>query len=545
MTPNPSSPADRRPGPGPASRRAGAPPAGRRRLLAALALLPAAAFLAMVLAPPLNHDVAAVLDFALRMRAGEALYRDLIDVNPPLIFLLNQPAAWLAGWLPLEAGQALLLCLLALCGGVLWLCAGLRRGRGEGPVERAVMTALLPLLLVCAGYDFGQREQLMAVAALPYLLLAERRILGLRTPPGAWLATLLLAAAGLALKPHFLAAPALVEALVLLARGRAALRDPFPWAMAALWALYLAAIPAFFPGYFGHVVPLVWDWYVGLGGVPWWRVALTEVLGSGIATTLGLAVLVGLAPRGAGWLPRLAVAAMLGGLAAALVQHKGWSYHLVPVWIWGGLAAGALSGRLADRALAPPRAAGAAPWLAVLAAFGFGLFTLRGGESPWVQLAYPGSAGARIAAWLEREAPGRPLLVLSPDIPTVYPAVVYAGSRLLLPYMSTWLLQAVYQDCPQDGPDPAARYHAPAAMGPAERALFDTVAERLARERPAAVLVARHAGIPWCGGDFDFIAYFSRHPLFAEAWAGYRLRHEIDGYRLYQWEARGRAEGRN
>ncbi|MFC4167353.1 hypothetical protein ACFOY6_08430, partial [Pseudoroseomonas aestuarii] len=282
------------------------------------ALLPALGFLAIVLAPPLNHDVAAVLDFSARMLAGERLYTGLVDVNPPLIFLLNLPAAWLAAHTPLDGPQALLLGLLLLCGGSLALCAALLRaagGRAMGAVERAVTGAVLPLLLLAAGYDFGQREHIMAVAALPYLVLAERRILGAATPWRLAVPAVLLAALGFALKPHFLAAPALVEALVLGAglahgRGAAVLRDPVPWAMAALWALYLAAIPVFFPAYLGHVVPLVWQWYVGLDGAPWWRVLLAPVLGSGALFVLGLAALVPPAMRrgAAGWLAALPAA---------------------------------------------------------------------------------------------------------------------------------------------------------------------------------------------------------------------------------------------
>lgn len=504
------------------------------------ALLPALGFLAIVLAPPLNHDVAAVLDFSARMLAGERLYTGLLDVNPPLIFLLNLPAAWLAAHTPLDGPQALLLGLLLLCGGSLALCAALLRaagGRAMGAVERAVTGAVLPLLLLAAGYDFGQREHIMAVAALPYLALAERRILGAATPWRLAVPAVLLAALGFALKPHFLAAPALVEALVLgagLARGQGAavLRDPVPWAMAALWALYLAAIPVFFPAYLGHVVPLVWQWYVGLDGAPWWRVLLAPVLGSGALFVLGLAALVPPAMRrgAAGWLPALLAAAAAGGLAAALVQHKGWSYHLVPVWLWGGWAGALLLARGADAALPPAPARRAAPLLAAGLAFALALFALRGDQSPWIQLRFAAGPPGELTGWLEREAGGARVLVLSPDIAPAYPAINYAQARSILPFMSLWLLQSTYQRCPEGG----ARYRAPREMSDAEATVFRTVAERMAQAPPAAVLVSNYTGIPACGGaPFDFIAYFRRHPLFESAWAQYRRRGEIDGHQLF------------
>jgi hypothetical protein len=134
----------------------------------------------VVLSRPLNQDVAAVLSFAERMVSGEPRYTHLIDVNPPLIFLLNLPAAWLAAWTPLSAVQALLLLLLLFCADVVRLCLRLRLRRATAG-EGIMLLALLPLALLLAGYDFGQREQLMGAAAMPYFFLAERRIERLRT----------------------------------------------------------------------------------------------------------------------------------------------------------------------------------------------------------------------------------------------------------------------------------------------------------------------------------------------------------------------------
>jgi hypothetical protein len=46
------------------------------------ALIPALLFVPIVLAPPLNHNVAAMLQFSQRWLAGEHLYSDLIDSIP-------------------------------------------------------------------------------------------------------------------------------------------------------------------------------------------------------------------------------------------------------------------------------------------------------------------------------------------------------------------------------------------------------------------------------------------------------------------------------
>ena len=70
-------------------------------------------------------------------------------------------------------------------------------------------------------------------------------------------------------------------------------------------------------------------------------------------------------------------------------------------------------------------------------------------------------------------------------------------------------------------------------MGRPEFFVYRTVAEDFARNPPAAVVVDRETGIPRCGGVFDFIAYFTRHPLFAEMWSHYQLQAEFGRFQMY------------
>ena len=504
----------------------------RARLLRLVALLPALAFLLTVISPPLNHDVAAVLNFAERWLAGERLYTDLIDVNPPLIFVLTLLPAAIGAWTPLDAVQGLLLCVLGVCALASWLALRLARRAAEAPVEAAALGVVVPLLTLSAGYDFGQREHLMAVAAIPYLFLAARRMQGEAT--GRWLVLgcTVLAGLGFALKPHFLAVPGLVEALVLLHRGVGgaklgrALRDPVPWTMAALWLAYLASIPLVFPDYFGHVLPLVWDYYLDLGGFAWWQVILTDELGTALMLLVPLAVV---AARGSwGALPKVLAVAALGASLAAIVQHKGWTYHVVPVRMLAGLLAVVLAARWLERALPAGRAAGVAPAAAVVAAFAIGIHNFAGAEAPWREITWSWSRAGEMSALLKREAYGERLLVLSPDIFPVYPALNYAHAQSTLRTMNLWLLQGVYGRCPENG----ARYRETWEMSRTEFFVYRTVAEDFSRAPPAAILIARNPGIPWCGKEFDVLEYFSRHPLFAETLRRYRPAAEIEGYRL-------------
>ncbi|WP_338663120.1 hypothetical protein VQH23_23655 [Pararoseomonas sp. SCSIO 73927] len=510
-------------------------PALAGRLWRAVALLPALFFLAVVLSPPLNHDVAAVLNFTQRWIAGERLYSELIDVNPPLIFVLNLVPGYLAEWTPLDGVGALLLCLVALAGLCWWLVARMARDMPLGPVERAALGALVPLALVLPGYDFGQREVLMGGAAIPYAVLAARRMLGMPTGRRMTFGVAVLAALGFALKPHFLGVPLLVEAAVLLraaatagwAGALRALKDPVPWSLAGVWLLYLASIPLLFPDFFGHVLPLVWDYYVDLGGLSALSALLTPNM-SVAALALALVSAACLARPG-GPLVLALWAAMGGAFLAAWVQHKGWTYHVAPTFMLGGLAGGLMAARWLDGALPSARARRAAPALSALLAAALCLGMVRGGEAPYREIEFETAKAGRLTAWLREHAWNERLLVLTPDIWPIYPALNYARSQSTLPFMNLWLLQGANSTCPESG----ERYRETWEMSRAEYFVFRTVAEVFAAAPPSAVLVTRHVGIPWCGKEFDFIEYFNRHPLFAEAFRHYRQQGEIEGYKLY------------
>jgi hypothetical protein len=492
-----------------------------------LPLLPALLFVPMILSPPLNQDVAGVLQFSQRWLAGERLYVDLIDVNPPLIFVLNLIPAAIAAVTPLGGVLALQVCLFGY-GGLCWLLTLWSRDRTtEGPVERAFVDVLPALFLCSAGYDFGQREHLMALAALPYAIAAARRARG-EIPHGRF-AIALVAGLAFALKPHFLGIPALVELYVLHAVRRRWVRDPVPWIMAGVWAIYLGSLPLLFPDYIGSVLPLVWSVYLDLGGTTVWQVLLTQHLGRAIVL---LAPLLCLTWRwrtvpGAALATILAIAAS-AALAAAIVQHKGWPYHILPAQMFTCALGGLLAAQWFDARQAALMGSPQGSIAAALAGL-FALYAVSSGEAPWRELNYPTSEVAGLAHLLEHAAPEGRVLVLSPDVYPIYPALNYIGARSTLPAMSTWMLQGSYPACLPDG----RHYREVWEMEQPELLLYRDVIGDFVRNPPAAVLVDTNTGIPWCGGPFDFIGYFARNLQFARTWSHFRMTSEWSHYRLY------------
>jgi hypothetical protein len=155
---------------------------------------------------------------------------------------------------------------------------------------------------------------------------------------------------------------------------------------------------------------------------------------------------------------------------------------------------------------------------------------MSNGEAPWREKAYAKSPVAGLSAIFARHAAGGRILVMSPWIYPVYPALNYADSRAALRTMNMWLLEGAYTQCAPAAP----RYRDPAAMGPAESYVWRTVPADLLQAPPEMIVIDRQSGIPACdGAAFDFLAYFSRDDRFAEAFSHYRPAGEVAGYRMY------------
>ena len=70
---------------------------------------------------------------------------------------------------------------------------------------------------------------------------------------------------------------------------------------------------------------------------------------------------------------------------------------------------------------------------------------------PWNQITWHRSDAYALSRILWDVAPGARVLVLSPGIAPIYPALNYARARMTLRAMSVWLLEGAYLECPAGG----------------------------------------------------------------------------------------------
>jgi len=486
--------------------------------------------------PPINHDVGAVLDMSRKWLNGARIYRDIIDVNTPLVFVLYALPELLAEVFGGLGAQWVVGCVIAAIVASSYASYRLLRGLTgpDQPVGGILLPLLVPFLLAVLPPDnsFAQREHVMVVLALPYVLASALRARGDGLPLGTAVAVGLAAGMGFGLKPHFLAIPTLVELYVLTRRPlRTGLTDPVPWAIAAALVAHVLIGVFLTPDYWRFVLPFVFEFYTRVGGsspveVLTGRVAFTSLLAFAGTVLASFAV------------PRLrlvpvAVAFGVGAILAAVAQGKGWPYHTYPALAMAVLAFAATLAGLTDRYAATSRERGRLPGV-VMASTLLGLFYAQSviADPPFrMQQQFAGSAVHQLLQIVQRYAKDGKVLILSPGIYPHYPMVNYAGVETVIRFQTMWPLQGIYAQCEPNEP----LYNEPAEMTAGERFVFDSVAEDFARERPSVLIVDRVPGMPRCRNEvFNYLEYFKRHPAFAKTFAEYRPVVELERYVVYR-----------
>jgi hypothetical protein len=508
------------------------PAGGRSRDWSWAALGVCAALAALTIAGelrrPLNPDAAWLLYAAARVLGGDRLYADILEINPPLIIWLNLPVALVSqatGWSDAAVFRVAVLALVAAsCVACGWLAGIVPAGSDAATRARRrwVGAAVLFVLLPLVGGMFGQREHLLLVLLLPLVGLTALRVEGTGVRPAVAALIGLAGGVGLALKPHYGIAWLLLVGYRWWAGGRWA-RPLLPedTAVLAVGIGYPLLVLLLTPAYFPLVAGAARD-YLGYGSRPLGYVLLDDspALWFYVALVAWLAFDGG--PRRTPLSGALA-ATGLGAVVAIAAQHKGWSYHYLP-----------LTGCAFLLAMSTLRAAGArrrrwdlrlvyAVIVALFAATMSGLIVRRafGPLDPRERR----QVAARDA--VREQAGARTILVLSSQLRDAFPLANDTRLRWVGGYPNMWMSLVYYPGGQTEG----GAYHSPPAMPPGERAAFERTVRAVVQGRPDLLVVespqlnARRTGL---AGGFDFLGYLAQDSSCAAALSRYRRSADVD-----------------
>jgi len=274
---------------------------------------------------PIDCDVSWLITVNEKMLAGQRLYVDVIEVNPPASIWLYTPFVSVAHALHLRPeaviATAFIAGALATSALALRISAHLRR-----PPDRLIFFGMLCFveLLLPLG-TFAQREHAAILFATPALtalaVIAEKRPLPLSLRVIAGLA----AGVVIAIKPHF--ALAIVPAVALAAWQAGSVKPMIPAAAAgvAVIALYAAAVLVVTPEYL-QLLPMLAAAYLPLHD--YW---LTLLRGPVVIVPVAIyALALFLRPGRIAALPAMFLIASAGFAVAGLIQGKGYLNHALP-----------------------------------------------------------------------------------------------------------------------------------------------------------------------------------------------------------------------
>jgi hypothetical protein len=498
---------------------------------------------ALLFAVPTGHDQSWYLFAAKRLLSGAKLYGPQIaETNPPLIVWFSLLPLLFARLIHGSATVALrLLVLIIIFGSVVWCIRILRL--------KVVKTNHVVLgLLACAtlyvefnvgSYDFGQREQLFVILALPYILWAstgkyrgltivERCALGL--------------AAGLAIcfKPHYLLLFIGLE-LVLAIRTRSLRRALAPEFLTVLFSccLYVLLVLTITPLYARETIPLLIDTYWAYG--PYSVLALA-LLNKKIAllTLLVLLSLVGLRRFLSN--PETTGTVLVCGIFASIafgIQHTNWAYHMYPckaliqfaaLYLLIDLLRPVICSLMEDSRLSRRFA------FVTLGLMAIPLGAIATHPRRLIPVAFPSAYPELDQIFSQYKAPTTAYVFSTRVSPfaSVFRSGLEWGSR----FPALWMLPAIIQN-------ERGRTGAPVQFKSLPR---DTVArlallqrnettEDLNYWRPSVILVEHCDLEHFCqaveGKNFDIISWFIQSPEFAAAWSHYQRREGPPHFDLY------------
>ncbi|HEV8407392.1 MAG TPA: hypothetical protein VGQ34_05610, partial [Sphingomicrobium sp.] len=306
------------------------------RLLEALAakpLLPAFVLISAIVGirafGTIDSDVSWQLWIAHQLNGGARLYSDIIETNPPLWFWMGMPVDRLALSVHLRSDHVLI--ILIGCLALLSLSATNQLIRSIGAQRRTLLLSFGALVLIAIPWlQFGQREQIVLIATLPYAALIGARREGRAVPVAFAFIVGAFAAVGFALKHYFLIVPILLELWLLFSeRRRWRPLRPETIAMVIAGGLYAAAFLLFASNYLAVALPLILLAY-GVTGAE----RLIDLFQPAVLVASATLVLLAAQPRflrsdKSGFAAALAIAA-IGFAAAYFIQAKGWTYHAIP-----------------------------------------------------------------------------------------------------------------------------------------------------------------------------------------------------------------------
>ncbi len=394
--------------------------------------------------------------------------------------------------------------------------------------------------------DFGQRDHILAILVLPYLIAAALDLSGRRLTLIPRTAITLTAALGLALKPHQALIPIAVELAILItpnlrvphprpevlspgrvgyrAHGSTVFRLLEPAIFLTSAAAYFAAIHTLAPTYLTQILPILRETYWAFGHLNLFELLLASIgLHALLLITIALYIRSRSRSRQKSPLVLILLTAGIGATLAYIAQGTGWYYQQLPAISFLALA---LTAALADSSKLKAYSSRITPFsLGALTLLAFAL-TIHFSDFHITPRGIEQTQSTPDPTFFADLPPGTAVATLTTSVDDTVPPAFRYHLTLAQRYPHLWMLPAILRN--------------ESGLTQLDRLQHQFMVEDLNRWHPLLILVARcqdpniHCQVLEDRHD-DLLAWFLRDPAFAAIFSQYhflRSSGPYDEYRL-------------
>lgn len=488
----------------------------------------------------LNHDCALLLQCGRLITEGSTPYIDHIETNIHMAQYIHVPPVLLSRMLNVDVVLVFFLGVLLFSFYSCWMVYLVIRESGilysrAGMVLVASSVLVFSMQIFRIG-DFGQREHLFVLACLPFVLLRLSRYKDCEVNKS--IAVIIGIFAGLMMlcKPTFFLIIVLIEVCMRLRYGKN--RSPGkPELLAVYSILFLFVVhmlhawsihSPFFTRWLPYIAKHYRSYDAAISEMIRWHLKWWFVMLAGIVAGLFLKSRVGPALRR---LLELLILAVILGIMSFLIQHKGWTYQLIPAFgfsivLWATVAAvfqeihgqtGTIGKMLRNAFLFSP------PIICLLLA----------GSS----FRFAGTQYTDMNEYIELintySSEGDRISFISTDVYPMYPTLVYTDRLPGTRFMSAFPIALAYSDEAAD--DSAVfPYRPPDEQTGEERLFLAELGSDILENRPVLVFIMSTGDCQGCPTGFRIEEYLTHSGWIEEYMREYRFFRTIERYSVYR-----------
>lgn len=488
----------------------------------------------------LNWDISMLLDATQKLLNGGTYVDDFFNPNPPMIYYLYLPPTIVSHFFALNIIYVFRFYIFSLASLSLFICSLFTVRifiREHRFLAYHFILIMAGIFLLSAFFEFGQREHLFMMLAMPYLLLVAYRL----QPPsrnnlpqaGEKIIPLfigLYAGLGFALKPYFLCTPLLVELwYIYYKKNVLAWMRPEILSMLALFCVYAITTFIFFPDYIFVIVPYMMRYYYQSISLPWHMIIFSKITLFCAFTLFVFFLQYKENPYKI--LCTILILALMSFLLIYVLQRTEFIYHKIPVLSLVILILGLSFCLFANQYRG---------FFTAIVGSLFMLYLIHGAQGLYTYSnRYKEGILNPLIAFMKSH-PRRSIYFLSEELYFSYPLPHYTDAAVCQRFDSLWIVAYLVNKRRLEGEDKVRQY----LKNDNPYFFLNLISDDLNKHKPQLVFVDVKEINSWINhrfNHFDFLSYFLENNKFKQAWGHYHYLTSITGSK-YEFDVYQREE---